>query len=508
MNRNKKLILIFFSAFISICISYLFPSNIGKSLTIDSVAIKEEKAYISQAISSISLQPTKITKVYDSGTLIGVLYDQDILEQQLQKQQQQLAGTDFEGYTVSLDQKIYTITENSCWNFENKDQEIIQYLIDNELFVIKAYQIDIYGSDQQLKDTLYVKSIDDFSEALKRFVLCFTDENTYVKLSNHENIIDLSTYGQQDVNVYLEETIKAQEVGVNVDDVYSNADDIFHYLCYGRDTELTYYTVEEYETIAAVARNHSMTSTQLVSINESLDDINQPIVAGQQLNVTYFDSPLNVVVEQQRYVKEVTYPENSVYTFDEKLAVGEIVEDVAPKEGYNDAMYTDIYVNGVISGYRQEFVKVVEEPTVGQYRYNNASFDDRGIFFSLPCNNPYIYCDYYGYAGHNGCDFIDLYNPYGPVLACCDCTIIEKGYESRMGNYYYVDCSKGIIMRYLHMNVPGYYNVGDSVLRGTVIGQIGNTGVGSGPHVDVGVYIDGVQVDPCTVLPCEQAGRR
>lgn len=46
------------------------------------------------------------------------------------------------------------------------------------------------------------------------------------------------------------------------------------------------------------------------------------------------------------------------------------------------------------------------------------------------------------------------------------------------------------------------------MLRGTVIGQIGNTGVGSGPHVDVGVYIDGVQVDPCTVLPCEQAGRR
>ena len=77
-----------------------------------------------------------------------------------------------------------------------------------------------------------------------------------------------------------------------------------------------------------------------------------------------------------------------------------------------------------------------------------------------------------------------------------------------MGNYSYVDCSKGIVMRYLHMNVPGYYNVGDSVLRGTVIGQIGNTGVGSGPHVDVGVYIDGVQVDPCTVLPCEQAGRR
>lgn len=508
MNRNQKLILIVFSAFISIFISYWFPSNIGKSLTIDSVAIKEEKAYINQTIDSISLKPTKITKLYDSGNLIGVLYDQNILKQEILKQQNMLIGTDFEGYNISLDQNIYTITENSCWNFENKDQQIIDYLIKNEKFVIKAFQIDIFDSDQNLKDTVYVKSVDDFSEALKKFVLCFTDENTYVKLSNHQDIIDLETYGQQDINVYLEETIKAKEVGVNVDEVLSSIDDIFHYICYGRDKEMKYYTVEEYETIAAVARKHSMTSTQIVSLNESLSDINQPIVAGQILNVTYFDSPLSVVVEQQRYVKEVTYPDNSVYTYDEDLRVGQVVEDVAPQEGYNDALYTDIYVNGVISGYRQDFVKVVVEPIVGQYRYNNAAYDDRGIFFSLPCNNPYIYCDYYGYAGHNGCDFIDLYNPYGPVLACCDCTIIEKGYESRMGNYYYVDCSKGIVMRYLHMNVPGYYNVGDSVLRGTVIGQIGNTGVGSGPHVDVGVYIDGVQVDPCTVLPCEQAGRR
>ena len=81
---------------------------------------------------------------------------------------------------------------------------------------------------------------------LKKFVLCFTDENTYVKLSNHQDIIDLETYGQQDINVYLEETIKAKEVGVNVDEVLSSIDDIFHYICYGRNKEMKYYTVEEY----------------------------------------------------------------------------------------------------------------------------------------------------------------------------------------------------------------------------------------------------------------------
>lgn len=507
MNRDKKIFLIFVSVILSIGISYFFPSNIGRSMNIDTVDVSEENSYINQNIIAISLQPRRITKVYNKGTLVGVLQDESLLEKELQKQKADLVGTAFEGYNLALDSNIYTISENSCWVFENKDQQIINYLVDNELFVVNANKIEICDGDEVL-DTIYVKSEDDFSSALEKFVLCFTDEDTYVKLSNHENIIDLTTYGQQDVNVYLEETIKSTEVGASVDEVLTDVDSIFEYLCYGRDVNLEYYTVEEYDTIPGVARKTGLTATQIVAINEDLDDINQPIVVGQQINITYFNSPINVVVEQQRYVKEVTYPDNSVYTYDETIPVGQVVEDVAPAEGYNDAMYTDIYVNGIISGYRQEFVKVVVEPTVGSYRYNSAAYDDRGIFFSLPCNNPYITCDYYGYAGHNGCDFIDLYNPYGPVLACCDCTIIEKGYESRMGNYYYVDCGKGIIMRYLHMNVPGYYNVGDSVVRGTVIGQIGNTGVGSGAHVDVGVYIDGTQVDPCTVLPCELAGRK
>lgn len=506
MNKRNKLILIIFSAILSIAISYFFPSNIGKSLTIDNIKINEEEAVVAQKIVSVTLKPKRITKIYYRGNLIGVLQDETLLEKTVESEKEKLNGTAFEGYNISLSQDVYTISENSAWNYENKDSQIIRYLLDNDMFVIKATQIDICRDDE-VKDTIYVKSLDDFKEALQKFVLCFTDENTYVKLYNHENIADLDTYGTQDVNVYIEEVIKAKETGANVDEVYADVDSIFKYLCYGKEYELEYYTVAEYETVQGAASKNSLTASQLIAINDELYDINQPLVKGQILNITYFDSPISVVVEQQRYVKEVTYPGESTYTFDEKVKVGEVVEDVAPATGYNDSLYTDIYVNGIISGYRQEFSKVVVEPTVGSYRFNNAAIDNRGIFFSLPCYNAYISCDFYGYPGHHGCDFINLYNPYGEVLACCDATIIEKGYSSTMGNYYYVDCGKGIIMRYLHMNVPGYYNVGDTITRGQVIGQIGNTGIGSGAHIDIGIYIDGQLVDPCTVLPCDQAGR-
>ena len=272
MNKRNKMILIVVSVFLAIAISYFFPSNVGKSLTIDSVEINEEQAYVTQKITAVSLKPQKITKVYYRGTLVGVLQDDTILSRTIESEKEKLVGTDFEGYNISLDQDIYTITENSCWIYENKDSQIIRYLVDNNMFVIKAYQIDIYKGED-LSDTIYVKSLDDFKEALKKFVICFTDESTYVKLSNHESIIDLDTYGSQDVNIYLEETIKSQETGANVEDVYSDVESIFKYLCYGRDYQLEYYTVQAYDTILGAASQNGLTATQLIAINDDLYDV-------------------------------------------------------------------------------------------------------------------------------------------------------------------------------------------------------------------------------------------
>ncbi len=507
MKRKKELIVIFISLIFSIIIVLLFPSNIGKQALISNVNLNEEESYITQKIEYVSLEPVDVTKVYHKGNLIGILYDSDLIQNAIDMEEAKLAGTKYEGYEVDISDEIYILKEKSFWRYENKDKEIINYIIDKKLLVVQAIRIDIVKAEEII-DTIYVRSIEDFSNALRRFALCFIDEKTYLALENHEDIPELTTYGSQDRNIYIEETIKATPTGVSTSELFADEEAIFMYLCYGRDYTLEYYTVVEYDTISGVASKTGLLAKQLIAINDDLDNINQAIVPGQQLVVTYFSPPITVVVEQQRLVQEVTYPTESVYTFDIKLERGEVVEDVAPATGYNDATYTDIYVNGILTSYRQDSVVIKVEPTIGQFRYNMQDYSDRGVFFSLPVNNAVITCDFYCYAGHHGCDFIDRYNPYGPALAAADGTVIDKGYHFQMGYYCYIDHGNGIVTRYLHFHTPCYCEVGEVVLRGQVIGQIGNTGVSTGPHLDIGVYIDGELVDPCWVIPCEQAGRQ
>ena len=54
---------------------------------------------------------------------------------------------------------------------KNKDKEILSYILDNNLLVVQAVKIEIVKDDIVI-DTIYVKSIEDFSNALRRFALC------------------------------------------------------------------------------------------------------------------------------------------------------------------------------------------------------------------------------------------------------------------------------------------------------------------------------------------------
>lgn len=66
-----------------------------------------------------------------------------------------------------------------------------------------------------------------------------------------------------------------------------------------------------------------------------------------------------------------------------------------------------------------------------------------------------------------------------------------------------VDCGNGITMAYHHM-VDGSnanLNIGDEVKAGQQIGQVGSTGISTGPHLDFQVVKDGKYVDPRNDIP-------
>ncbi len=508
-NRKKLWIVILLSLIISIGCTYFFPSNIGKEQTITGVTLSEEKTIIKQDINGINLVPKNVTKIYYKGLLIGVINDEGILDETIRELEKSYDGTSYEGSKLRLSDDIYTLTQSTFWNYDIKDEEIAAYLKEEGLFVTEATQIDIYGEGDQIIDTIYVANIEDFTAALRKFALCFIDEDVYIKLENGEVIADLTTYGTQQKNIYIENTLKATVRGAAVEDIFYNEETVFTYLCYGREPKLEYYTVEEYDTIAGVGQKNGLSVTQVMALNPSLKNTEQALVVGEQILVTYFDSPISVVVEQQRISKVVTYAGSTEYKITEALAAGQKRKVQDAKNGYNDVTYTEMYVNGVMASYRTDKVVVVEEPANAIYEIGagEVSYDTGELNFRLPCDYPELICKWRCYSGHNGTDFINYQNRYGDVLACEDGVIVGRGYASDMGYYYFIRHSEDYELDYMHMKVLGYFPAGTKVTKGQVIGQIGSTGRSSTPHIHIAVWYKGTRVDPCSpgLLPCQDA---
>lgn len=94
---------------------------------------------------------------------------------------------------------------------------------------------------------------------------------------------------------------------------------------------------------------------------------------------------------------------------------------------------------------------------------------------------------------HAGMDFSA--NIGTPVYATGNGTVTKAGWESGYGNLIKVDHGFGYVTWYAHLN-KCKVRVGQKVLRGEVIGEVGNTGKSTGPHLHYEVHVKGKVVNP------------
>ncbi len=487
---------------IAIIASIIFGYFSDEDNTVNVInALTGDESLVGQEIVGLYNEPVEVIKVYYQDQLVGVISDMSVLETAKEWAYNAYYATNFPESEIRLNDDIYYYTEKTYYQYEDKDHEVAYYLFENDMFLVQAYMIEIGDTD-----VIYVKEQEDFEAALKEFALSFIDSDVYAKLEKNEEIETLTVYGTQDVNIYIEETITCTEVAVNAVDIMSSQEEILYYLCYGNDTELEYYTVEKYDTVAGVGSKNGLSAEQVVLINTSLSSVDQAIAEGMELNVTYFNSPITIVVEKERLTSEVIYQPSTLYVADSSLTAGEVVVTQEGSDGSQDCLYTEIYVNGVLTSYKLESTTVTKEAKQRIVSYGTGANYTYYGDYRLPTDNSSIICNYYCYAGHNGVDFIDRYDRWGYVHACADGTVISNGYNYLSGWSYEIDHGNGVVFRYSHFASQGWLSVGDTVTKGEVIANIGMTGYATTPHVHIAAYIDGVNVDACTVLPCEAAG--
>ncbi|NBD31475.1 MAG: peptidoglycan DD-metalloendopeptidase family protein [Cyanobacteria bacterium] len=85
---------------------------------------------------------------------------------------------------------------------------------------------------------------------------------------------------------------------------------------------------------------------------------------------------------------------------------------------------------------------------------------------------------------------IDLATPTGTNIAAVDGgKVIYAQYSDGYGYTVFIEHGNGVQTRYSHLSQIGV-QVGDPVTKGDIIAQSGSSGLGTGPHLDFGVYTD------------------
>ena len=101
---------------------------------------------------------------------------------------------------------------------------------------------------------------------------------------------------------------------------------------------------------------------------------------------------------------------------------------------------------------------------------------------------------------HSG---VDLAADYGTnVLAVADGTVLDCSYDTAYGYILTLAHKDGVQTFYAHMQEL-LANPGDEVKQGQIIGLVGSSGWATGPHLHLGVLIDGEAVDPLEALKSE-----
>ncbi len=95
---------------------------------------------------------------------------------------------------------------------------------------------------------------------------------------------------------------------------------------------------------------------------------------------------------------------------------------------------------------------------------------------------------------------IDFRSPSGTnVEATAPGRVVNAGWTGGYGNMVEIDHGRGMTTRYAHLSRIDV-DVGQTVAKGAVIGEVGSTGRSTGPHLHYETRVNGVAINPETYL--------
>lgn len=513
----KKVLVILIALILSAAITIVLPNYIKGNNFFDGTNLVSS---VNQKIEGYSNESTLKYKIYDKGNLIGIVTDKNKILKAVKNYNIE-ANFEYDKGQIGLADNVYIEEELSNVVYEQCDDEIIDYLVKNNCLGIEATCVE-FSNEDGVYDTIYVLNLEDYKTAQSQFILNFISQDSLNRIERGEAIAHPTTLSTVETGIQIKETVTTFKGIGRPNEIFSTVEQIYEYLCYGRNKERQYYQVKDGDTLAGIAAHkapYQLSTKQLMMLNPDIvKDENQILTPGATLNVTYYDSPITIIVNKECLSREVIFAGYGKPKDDPDLLVGQTKIVEKAENGIEEVLRSQVWINGVL----QEVEGIEDDPYINAISRKTIVAKKDGIMaqgigtitptgkagtgnWRWPVANPEITCDYYCYVGHGGVDFFNLYNPWDYAHAIDSGVVIDTGWTDIGGYYVKVDHNNGYETYYGHFRSPATVEVGQNVEAGDILGPIGMTGLATGPHVHLMMYENGVQIDPCTVLSCSLA---
>lgn len=471
-------------AIVILTAGFFIVSMQAKSKTINTpmAVANSMSSVVKQDIKGVSSDAIEVYQVYYNNQRIGVLKDMEKLDQMLEKVYKERFAESFPDSSIQLSDEVIISKEMVYYDFEDVDDQILEYLNEKDLYNFEAYKITFSNGN-----VLFVENIDDFYAAKEQYMLNFINQEEYenLKKANYQVTIPEGVLDSKFTAYKILETMKTPTRAYGPSDkILKTKDEIVSYLSYGYNPEPKLYTIKKGDTLQGINYEFGITPQQIITINPNIASVDQPLEVGAVINIAYFNSPITVLTEKDARVTRDLFRGEADYVYDDQMPAGrkEVVSE--GNDGYAELLIHEYYENGILVNSEEQAYRVVAEPKNPVIKIGTKIIPGEGTgIYRVPIDNATITCGPGCYYGHAGTDYQNRYDRYGPIYAADTGRVVVNSYNGLNGNWVEIDHGNGESTYYGHMRSLSPIPVGTVVTKGEYIGDIGQTGYATGPHV-------------------------
>ena len=419
-------------------------------------------------------------QIYLDGKEIGFIQDEDALYNLINTEQQNIKDKYDVDYVYPPDG--IDIVEVKTFNESYMAVEDIYKKIENaDDFTIKGYIITIKPQDTE-QENIVINVLDKsvFEEAINKYVLSFITEEELENYNNGNRSI--SDIGSVIENMSFDEAITIKEGYISVkEEIYTDVESLSQYLLFGKDAQMNTYVVKTGDTIASISEDNQMNPQEFLIANPKYKSEDSLLAVGGSVNITIIDPIITLTYDVYEINENITpyTTANPIVDNTKESSYKELTR--AGVSGITLIHSTYQVINGERStGVEIKERKVIREMVEEQYtigkRYGGYYYYTNG--WGYPTEYPYIITSNFEWRWGKHHNAIDISGTgyRSRVFAVADGTVVEVGYRANAdGNFIIIDHGDNIYTQYAHL-YQALVTEGQTVKKGDVIGEMGNTG--------------------------------